>query len=112
MLAHSVYVPTVAWLLNMNWPSTVEATTWPRWVWESVLALAYRMLPRACVVQPTVEGVNSVWRGMALIGWWTVGYVVLFVGLGQLLRQLPDYVRRMMRSLRESAAALAAREVQ
>jgi hypothetical protein len=113
MALHAAFVPTVAHLLNGNWPSVApERMTWTLgWAWQSVLAMLWRALPHACVEQPlSAEGINSVWRHMALMGWWTVGYFVLFVGFGQLIRQLPDYVRRMWSNLKASAAALAARE--
>ena len=110
---HAAFVPSVAWLLNGNWPTEAppaEMALSLSWAVESTLALIYRSLPRACVDQPIVTGVNSIWRHLALAGWWSVGYLLLFVGVGHIIRQLPDYWRRLVANLQRSAIALAKRE--
>jgi hypothetical protein len=113
MVLHSIFVPGVAYLLNGNWPTEVTAEPMTAdWAMQSALSLVARVLPHGCIDQPLVDGTNTIWRHLALGGWWFVGYLVLFIGFGHIIRQLPEYWRAMVKNLRLSAAALAAREAQ
>lgn len=111
MLMHAAFVPWMAWMLNGNWPQGVQqVTSWSE-APNAMLSVLATWLPGWMTNQPVNAELTNTWqRWCVMTGWWGLGYLVLFVGFGHLIRQLPDYVRAVWRNLKQSAYELAQRD--